>query len=323
MPTRGGSHGCDPASTGDGRPREGVRCGMARSKRGGSEVSPNLEGLSRSELEREAQRRGVLGAAGMTREQLVAAVRAHNGRWGRRARALGVARAVMGRVVTMAAGALPETPRRILASLAPRLATGEPSSSMGDVTVHTPAPRSPTPAPPRPPNGEPIRTRTMARLLAEQGYLARALTIYGALERAHPHDADLRAEVERTREAAKTRRQPPRNRELEPEHDPDQEVALVAVEAHTLLVSWEVSEAGIARAQAVLGSDGVLTARLVVVAPDPTRLVRSETRQRRGVERLGEWVVGDMPAGARATASVGLCAGERFVSIAHAPTLRS
>jgi hypothetical protein len=286
-------------------------------------VSARFDAWSRAELEREAQRRGVLDVDGMTREQLEAALGARDGRRGRRARALGVARAVVGRVVTMAAGALPETPRRILASFAPRLTPGGLNGGTREAPVRAATPWSPPPAPPSPSVDEPIRTRTMARLLADQGYLARALAIYDVLERAHPSDAALGAEIESAREAAKTRRRPTHASEVEGEHDPDQEVAVVTVDARTLLVSWEVSEAGIARARAVLGSDGVLTARLVVVAPDPERLVRSETRQRQGIERLGEWLVDEMPEDARATASVGLCAGERFVSIAHAPTLRS
>lgn len=46
---------------------------------------------------------------------------------------------------------------------------------------------------------EPIRTRTMARLLAAQGYRARAAAIYQALLAEQPDDAGLRAELERVR----------------------------------------------------------------------------------------------------------------------------
>lgn len=44
---------------------------------------------------------------------------------------------------------------------------------------------------------EPIRTRTMARLLAAQGYRARALAIYQALHAECPGDVELRTEIER------------------------------------------------------------------------------------------------------------------------------
>jgi len=50
---------------------------------------------------------------------------------------------------------------------------------------------------------EPIRTRTMARLLAGHGYKARALSIYDELLARRPDDADLRAEAEALRRAAK------------------------------------------------------------------------------------------------------------------------
>jgi hypothetical protein len=47
------------------------------------------------------------------------------------------------------------------------------------------------------PQQEPIRTRTMARLLAAQGYRARALAIYQALIAENPADTELHAEAER------------------------------------------------------------------------------------------------------------------------------
>ena len=48
---------------------------------------------------------------------------------------------------------------------------------------------------------EPIRTRTMARLLVSHGYLSRALTIYEHLLAEQPDDAGLRAELEDARAA--------------------------------------------------------------------------------------------------------------------------
>jgi hypothetical protein len=47
-----------------------------------------------------------------------------------------------------------------------------------------------------------IRTRTMARLLASQGYLARALSIYDELVARDAEDASLRAEAEAVRRKA-------------------------------------------------------------------------------------------------------------------------
>jgi hypothetical protein len=49
--------------------------------------------------------------------------------------------------------------------------------------------------------GEPIRTRTMARLLASHGYHDRALAIYEHLLAEQPDDEALRAEAATAREA--------------------------------------------------------------------------------------------------------------------------
>jgi hypothetical protein len=49
---------------------------------------------------------------------------------------------------------------------------------------------------------EPIRTRTMARLLAAQGYRMRALAIYDELLAGSPEDAALRDEAEAVRKAS-------------------------------------------------------------------------------------------------------------------------
>jgi hypothetical protein len=53
---------------------------------------------------------------------------------------------------------------------------------------------------------EPIPTRTMARILAEQGHFKRSLAIYARLLDEEPDDGDLIAEVEAVREEAKARR---------------------------------------------------------------------------------------------------------------------
>ena len=53
---------------------------------------------------------------------------------------------------------------------------------------------------------EPIPTRTMARILAEQGHFKRSLAIYARLLDEEPDDGDLVAEVNAVREDAKTRR---------------------------------------------------------------------------------------------------------------------
>jgi hypothetical protein len=73
-------------------------------------------------------------------------------------------------------------------------------------TLHTTAssavPRDEAEEPART-GSEPIRTRTMARLLAGHGYKSRALSIYDELLARRPDDSDLRAEAEALRRAPK------------------------------------------------------------------------------------------------------------------------
>lgn len=81
------------------------------------------------------------------------------------------------------------------------LIAAEPAKVVDAAPPAPPPPSAPAPSEPGPSDleQEPIRTRTMARLLAAQGYRARALTIYEALLREDQTDADLRAEAERLR----------------------------------------------------------------------------------------------------------------------------
>lgn len=58
------------------------------------------------------------------------------------------------------------------------------------------------PRPPPPPCSEPIRTRTMAQLLARQGYPERALSIYALLIHEQPGDHALQAEAAVLRDQA-------------------------------------------------------------------------------------------------------------------------
>jgi hypothetical protein len=70
--------------------------------------------------------------------------------------------------------------------------------------------------PSRPPSGvfsqsagmfeEPFPTRTMARILADQGHFKRSLAIYAALLRSEPKNADLRAEADQVRASSRARR---------------------------------------------------------------------------------------------------------------------
>lgn len=81
--------------------------------------------------------------------------------------------------------------RALVAAGAPLRAPSEPPKSEATEVV-------PTASKPSPTCNEPIRTRTMARLLASQGHKARALSIYDVLC-ASDDEPELHAEAERLR----------------------------------------------------------------------------------------------------------------------------
>jgi hypothetical protein len=164
-------------------------------------------------------------------------------------------------------------------------------------------PAAPAPASSPPPDDEPIRTRTLARLLAQQGHRQRAAAMYEALLEKQPDDDELRTELAALRAGGAE------------ETSPD--LISVAVDDHTVWVGWSVTSEGVDRARRLLGEPAPLAVRLAVTAPDPEALVRTQTRDLPDVELSGEWIVRDLPAGARATASVGALGAGRFISIAH------
>ena len=98
----------------------------------------------------------------------------------------------------------------------------EPAPEPGFAAVPAPVPvtetaSEPASGPPsRPPAGvfsksagmfeEPFPTRTMARILAEQGHFKRSLAIYTALLRNEPGDRELSAEVDEVRARSRARR---------------------------------------------------------------------------------------------------------------------
>jgi hypothetical protein len=210
-----------------------------------------------------------------------------------------VARSLLDRAT---AGDPPAPPRPIPREPAPPTEPAPaPVEPSGEVAA---TPRHLTPVPPPGTPDEPIRTRTLARLLAQQGHRQRALAMYEALLAEVPEDDDLRAERDELKASSAA--------------DGEAEMVSVAVDARTVWVSWRVSEQGLKRAQRLLGTDGALAVRLSVTAPDPSTVVRTEARELHAVEPEGEWVVRDLPGDARATASVGVVGGDRFVSIAHA-----
>jgi hypothetical protein len=172
---------------------------------------------------------------------------------------------------------------------------------------------------------EPIRTHSMARLLAAQGHVARALAIYDELIAKDPTHAVLLEEAERLRRGLPPSAAPavlptPGERAHVLPTTADDHVSCTAGELGTLRIRWNTSEAGRSRAATLLGESAELALRVVLVMPDRDRVVQSVITEHGPVESHGEWTA-TLDAGAvgqRCVASVGMRARDRFVSIAHA-----
>ncbi len=178
----------------------------------------------------------------------------------------------------------------------------------------------------------PIRTRTLARLLAEQGHPARALLIYEELIAASPGDLTLVREAHAVGAQQSDRDAGPT---IEAVRAPaalygSDQITAAIVDANTLFVHWEVTDAGTARARSVAESAGrsagepatldalALTLRIVVLRADRDGVVRSEAIERTAPPAGGETFVTGLPADATLFAAVGVRRGERFVAITHA-----
>lgn len=92
---------------------------------------------------------------------------------------------------------------------------------------------------------------------------------------------------------------------------------LEVVRSHSgsgLTLRWAVTESQVARAQALISGQPVLCVRLVNFSKVRDDVLR-EVQDRPGVELTGQCEIGEPSQ--RAVVSLGLRAGERFVSIAH------
>jgi len=249
-----------------------------------------LPHLSDRALREEAERRGIV-FEGLEREALVEAIRAHEARRmtippappepetaGARG-ALNTARSLLGRVVGLARSALE---RR----------------------------SEPPPSPSEAPAEEPIRTRSLARLLEDQGHLERALSIVRQLAAESPDDDDL------ARWAAHLERRIAERTLSERSRAELTGVEIVPAGALRGAV-WSIDDAGLARARALLGAEGELTLRVIRVLAHEDYRVETHQEDRRALESRG-WALLDAPERARLIVSAGLSDGARFVSIAHA-----
>ena len=173
---------------------------------------------------------------------------------------------------------------------------------------------------------EPIRTVSMARLLAAQGHRERALAIYEELIAQNSEDASLQDEAQALR-LGQPAQLPPLS--FPPDAPADAVSAPVFPDdgdrlwcegqpAQGLRLRWALSENGQQRARAVLGSEGELAIRVVSIAFDPVRVVRSEITEHGPIDASGEWTAPALNDSARCFAAVGLRQGQRFVAVVHA-----
>lgn len=183
---------------------------------------------------------------------------------------------------------------------------------------------------------EPIRTRSMARLLAAQGHRERALAIYEELLAQDGSDQALRDELAAVRRGepitTPTLPEPPSALEHFVLPDAGDRLFCQGQVSTGFLLRWQITEAGIARARAVLsrdgtgrdgtgrdgtGRDGELAVRVICIRPDPDHAVRSEVTEHGPLPASGEWQAPPLPGAARCFAAVGLRRDERFVAIVH------
>jgi len=168
---------------------------------------------------------------------------------------------------------------------------------------------------------EPIRTVSMARLLASQGHRERALAIYEELIAQNSEDASLHDEAQALRRGESAPLPPLSAPPVDAESAwPDAGARLWCEGEPTqgMRLRWALSAHGQQRARAVLGRDGELAIRLVSIAFDPIRVVRSEITEHGPIDASGEWTAPALTDSARCFAAVGLRHGERFVAVVHA-----
>ncbi|MBK6575323.1 MAG: hypothetical protein IPG17_03775 [Sandaracinaceae bacterium] len=171
---------------------------------------------------------------------------------------------------------------------------------------------------PRELEDEPIPTRTMARLLHEQGHHRRALAILENLLAERPGDVGLEADLAAVQHALGLPRAP-----LvaggRVDSSPRAELVTMLLPDRRVLLAWGLSEESIASAR-TMGASGTLVARVLVLAPGGDGAV-TRTLTDKEVQPSGEHTLGPIAPGSFVTAAVGFRDGDQFVSVAAAPVL--
>jgi hypothetical protein len=171
---------------------------------------------------------------------------------------------------------------------------------------------------PRELEDEPIPTRTMARLLHEQGHHRRALAILENLLAERPGDVGLEADLAAVQHALGL----PRASLVSggrADSSPRAELVTMLLPDRRVLLAWGLSEESIASAH-TMGASGTLVARVLVLAPGVDGAV-TRTLTDKEVQPSGEHTLGPIAPGSFVTAAVGFRDGDQFVSVAAAPVL--
>lgn len=168
---------------------------------------------------------------------------------------------------------------------------------------------------------EPIPTRTMARLLHEQGHHRRALAILQNLLAQRPGDRELQADLEAVGRSLGLAHTPaaPLNPGARAQPSPRAELVSMLLPGSRVLLAWGLSDESLASAKS-LGARGTLVARVLVHAPGESGAVARSLTDK-DVSAAGEWAIGPIASGSFVTAAVGFRDGEQFVSVAAAPVL--
>ncbi len=161
---------------------------------------------------------------------------------------------------------------------------------------------------------EPIRTRTMARLLAVQGHRDRAVRIYRELLGQDPSNTRVRNELAELLAVPGA-----------PVGDGTDSVKAEVEPAGRIALSWTATDAGRARAESLLAATSSPTSpdlvpplvlRRVTMTVAENGEVRSDVTDESAIPATGSRTYDADPTGT-ITFAIGLRSGERFVAIAH------
>lgn len=166
-----------------------------------------LYNLTTSELRAEAERLGANDTYALSRAQLIHTIREQVGApppEGFLGRVLGLAKWAL---QTTAPPEQHEEPRQTKHFVRPSETPSESPPPM-KASSSTPPVRAPVGVFSLAPSAfeEPLPTRTMARILADQGHYKRSLAIYSNLLRDRPNDPELRGEADAVRSQSRARR---------------------------------------------------------------------------------------------------------------------